>query len=330
MHNMTKTYCLENDRFIIKVGSKGATLLSFFDKKLNNDLVLGYDDLDYYTADTGYLGSMVGRCANRIANGRFTLNNQEYNVLVNNGPNSLHGGSVPFSFVEFDLIKESDDELVFEYFSKDNEAGYPGNLTLTVSYCLDNKGLHLKFDGISDKDTLFNITNHSYFNLSGGKDDSLNTLIKIPTKYVQIGDDNTLGLEEIRDVKNTSFDFLDFKSLKKAILENDDNLSAGGIDHNFVFETLEDKTLCILKNERVKLEIRSDLPGIQVYTSNWFDHFKGRDGIIYDKYWGIALEPQFAPNAINYQCFIKPILKANHKVSHHIDYLVEELWTIKS
>lgn len=319
---MKDIYVLENDSLSIKVTSLGATLMSLYDKTKKQEITLGFDTVDEYIDNRGiFFGATVGRCANRIGNGRFCLNGKEYNVLVNNGPNSLHGGSVQFSFEEFELIEKNDDSITFKYFSKDGEAGYPGNLTLYVTYRIETNKLYYEISGSSDKDTIFNITNHSYFNLSGGKNDSLQTEIKIPASEVCVNDKDGMATSIRKDVTGTVYDFREYKKLEN-IIEKDDNLALGGLDHNFVYEDTNDKLVCSIRNENILLNVYSDLPNVQVYTSDFFDSFKGRNGITYKKYWGIAIEPQYCPNAINYDGFLKPIIKANKEVEHHIVYEV--------
>jgi len=317
---MKDIYTLENETLRIKVTSLGATLMSLYDKKKELELVLGFDSVDDYIVNrTTYIGSTVGRCANRIGNSSFKINNKEYHVLANNGPNSLHGGGIQFSFEEFECVEKTDDKISFKYYSKNNDAGYPGNLTLLVSYRLDNNKLHFDISGISDEDTLFNITNHTYFNFNGGSVDALETQIKIPTDYVSINDENGMSKDIKIEVADTVYDFREFKKLKD-IIGKDDSLANGGIDHNYVFENMDDKLICSLKDEKVQVNIYSDLPDAQIYSANCFDEFKARNGYIYNKYWGIAVEPQYCPNAINYEGYLKPIIKANQEAKHHIVY----------
>jgi len=317
---MKDIYVLENESIKIKVTSLGATLMSLYDKKKNQEVTLGFDSVDGYLENRSvYFGATVGRCANRIGKGKFSLNNKEYEVLVNNGPNSLHGGSVQYSFEEFEMVNKTNDSITFKYFSKDNEAGYPGNLTLLVTYRLDNNKLYYEFSGNCDKDSLFNITNHSYFNLSGGKIDSLDTMIKIPANQVNVNDNDGMASSKKIDISNTVYDFREYKKLKD-IIDKDENLAEGGLDHNFIFEDLNDKLVCSIKNEKIMLNVYSDLPGVQIYTSNFFGSIKGRDENIYKKFWGIAIEPQYCPNAINYDDFLKPIIYADKEVKHHITY----------
>ena len=317
-------YTLENNYLKIEVTSLGATLTKFIEKSTNTDIVLGFDTEEEYITNRGvFLGTTVARNANRIGNGKFTINDEEFTLALNDGPNNLHSGE-GISCKELELIEKTDNSLTFGYMLEDGYDGFPGNLDFKVKYELKDNTLVLTFIGLSDKDTIFNVTNHSYFNLDGCKNNVLNHELKLYTDKVAIGDENTLALNKTRDVKGTAFDFLDFRKVGDNINLGDDNLSVGGIDHNYSFETLDDKKLLTLRNDTLSLTMYSDLPDLQVYTSNCLGDRKGKNGLEYHKYWGIALEPQYYPNAINYDSFIKPILKANEEVKHHIVYEVEK------
>lgn len=320
---MKDIYTIENNYLSVKVTNLGATLMSLYDKEKKLELTLGFDTVDEYIKNnTTYFGATVGRCANRIGDSHFMLNDKEYHVLANDGKNSLHGGSVQYSFEEFELVSKDDTSLTFKYFSKDGEAGYPGNLNLEIAYRLKDKELDYEIKGVCDEDSLFNITNHSYFNLDNELQSALETEILIPADKVCVNDSNGMASDKVKDVENTVYDFRKFKKLKD-IINKDDNLAKGGLDHNYVFENMDDKLVCAIRNEKVCLSVYSDLPDVQIYTADGIETLKGRSGITYKQYWGIAIEPQYAPNAINYENFIKPIIKANKEVKHHIRYVVD-------
>lgn len=317
-------YTIENDHLIVEVSSLGATITKFIDKSTNTDIVLGFDtEEEYITNRDVYIGTTIARSANRIGSGKFTIGDKEYNLVLNDGPNNLHSGE-GISCKELTLYDLTKDTITFSYTLEDGYDGFPGNLFLKIKYELIAHKLVITFTGISDKDTIFNVTNHSYFNLDGGKNDALNHELKVNTNKVAVGDQNTLALDKTRDVTGTAFDFLDFRKVGDNIKLGDDNLSVGGIDHNYSFETLGHKELLTLRNDTLSLTMSSDLPDLQVYTSNCLGDRKGKNGTEYHKYWGIALEPQFYPNAINYGGFIKPILKANEEIRHHIVYELNE------
>ena len=319
------SYVLENQYLKVEVMNLGATLVSFVDKRTNRDLVLGFDNLDGYLNQHGtYFGATVGRCANRIANGEFVLNNLKYHVPVNNGPNSLHGGNNNFSFKVF-KAHQKDNEVVLTYHALDGEEGYPGNLDLTITYRLDDHHLLYQIEGISDQDTILNITNHSYFNLSSVQENVLNHELKVYADQVAMVDENGLTKDEVINVKDTAFDFLDFHPVAKAVNSQNANiLLARGLDHNYVFESLEPKIMAELKYQDLSLCVESDLPGMHVYTGNYIDGAcKGKRGIYYQERDGICFECQYYPNAINYQKYLKPILFANQKMQHFIKYTIK-------
>lgn len=315
-------YSIENEKIKIEVSTIGATLTKFIDKKTNTDIVLGFnDEKDYNPTISPYFGTTVGRNANRIGNCKFELNGETYTLVNNDHGNNLHsnGGCC---FKEFELLEKTDSSLLFSIDMKDTEDGFPGNCNLKVKYELVDNKLDLTFEGISDKDTIFNITNHSYFNLDGGINDALNHKVTIYADKVALDDENGMASDKVIDVKGTSFDFTSEKVLKDNLALNHPNLVLGGIDHNYVVENMEFKKLVKLSNDKLKLTISSDLPDVQVYTACSFGKINGKHE--YSQYYGIAVEPQFYPNGINYNGLLKPIIKANEITSHRIEYLLED------
>jgi len=321
---MSDIHIIENEYLKIKVTSLGATLMSFYDKKHDVDMVGGFDTVDDYLKRKDiFFGSTVGRCVNWIKDGKFTINGITYQTDRNNNGNSLHGGNVPFSYQEFNIKEVNDNSITLSYFSKDGEAGYPGNLTLEVTYELKGKELIYKFNGISDKDTIFNISNHSYFNLTGNKENIDNHEMYLPCKKVSLGDETSMPTGEDIDVEDTAFDFNTFRTFKDSFNQGHPNMF-GGIDHSFIQEHFKDDLKVQLRYNGITISIHSDLPCVEIYTSNYFDDFKGKDGLIYGKHSCVAIEPDYAPNAINWPKYIQPIIKANEKVYHYIRYKVED------
>ena len=298
-------YRLENEFLKASVMTMGATLVDFIDKKSGQNIVLNYPDAEGYVKGHTFRGATVGRCANRIGNGTFSLNRQEYHVFVNNGPNSLHGGKEGFAFKIFEVKEYTPSSITLTYYSKDMEENYPGNLQLEVTYRLNGHDLEYIVSGLSDKDTLFNIVNHSYFNL--GPDASVEDhLVKIPTDKIAKTDAVSLTLDQCKDVEGSAFDFREFRRLGDNLaIADEDTALADGIDHTFVFENLEMKTVAYLKHNGLMLTVSTDLPDMHVYTTN---AIKPRPAICF--------ETGYVPNAINYDCFIKPILKAGEKKTH--------------
>ena len=255
---MYKSYCLENEKIKVVISSLGGTILSFVDKSDNTDIVLGYKTAEEYLNNGIYCGAMVGRNANRIANAQFELNGKTYQLEKNDGPNNLHSGNDTFAFKEFQEGLYENNRLVLRYESKDGEGGFPGKLTFNCQYELGDNGLSICFFGISDQDTLFNVTNHSYFNL--GDENILNHELLIPTNTMCLNDSNGMATDTEIDVTSTAFDFTSFKKIGDNFKLNHDNLAKGGIDHNYVFEDETVKLVTQLKTEKKVLSVYSDLP----------------------------------------------------------------------
>lgn len=317
-------YTLENDNLRISVASLGATLIHLIDKTTNIDLVLGFDhEEDYLKHKDLYLGATIGRCANRLEKGQFKLNDHLYQVTINSEPHSLHGGK-GISYEEFTLLEQTNHSLTLQRVLENLEDGYPGKLILTIKYELvDNKVLY-SINGLTDEDTIFNVTSHPYFNLNN-EDTILNHQLQIYTNQVSLNDSTEMAKEESIDVSNTCFDFRELKKIEDNLSLGHENLSNGGLNHNYIFENMNKKKMCTLKSEQIQLDLYSDLPCLHVYTANYFDTIQGKNHRIYKKYSGIALEPQYYPNAINYSHYIKPILKANEEVNHFIEYVITPL-----
>ena len=320
-------YTIENEYLKVKVSSLGATLVSLIDKKLNRDIVLGFKDAEGYVNQHGsYLGATVGRCANRIGKGEFTIDEVTYHVPVNAGPNCLHGGNDNLSFKVYET-EIADDRIVMHTFSADNEEGFPGNLNLTVTYRLDTNNLYYIYEAKCDKNSIVNITNHSYFNIDGSFSKTvLNHELKVFTDRVALVDENGLATEEVIDVKGTGFDFRDYRNIGNNMQIGHRNiLSANGYDHNFVYENMNDKIMASIRTSDLKMNIYSDLPGMHIYTANFLDGMcEGKEGNFYGKNNGICFECQFYPNSINYDKFIKPLIMKGETVKHYIRYELED------
>ena len=338
---MIELIVLENEKIIVKVLTLGATLNSFYVKRFDTDIVLGFDDYKkYLEKGNASMGKSVGRCANRIGNARFSLNGITYSLLANNGPNTLHGGLVRFGDKEWVVEEKSDKRVVLSYDSIHMESGFPGNLKVKACYEVNGDELSISYSGISDRDTIFNMTNHAYFNLDQNKTDILNHELKINTAIANLNDENGMAMEETINVEGTPFDFREFKKIGESISANGivlnqyckgildgivktdgtDKRLIDNLDTNYVYENLDDKVICELKNDKIKLCVSSNLPCVQIYTGKSLN-VDGRDGH-YNAYAGVAIEPQFCPNAINYTKFLKPILRANTLQSYNIKYLV--------
>ncbi|MDO4501225.1 MAG: aldose epimerase family protein [Erysipelotrichaceae bacterium] len=316
-------YTLENDVLKIDISSIGCTIVKYIDKKTNTDIVLGFEtEKEYLEKGACHFGACVGRCANRIKDARFTLNGEEYHLTDNDGGNTLHSGSADLSFKDYELVEYTKDKLSLKTVDEDGHGGFPGNLEVIITYELKDNELTVSFEGESDKDTIFNFTNHSYFNLNG-KGDILNDELRVYTDKLNLANANVAS-EEVINVRGTSFDFLDYKKIGDNLKLNHPNLSNGGIDHNYYFENMDDKKTASYRNDKLELEVYSDMPGMQVYTANYVDNVEGKYNQLYQKFGGICFESQFCPNSINYDKFIKPVLNKNTRVKHYIRFVLNQ------
>ncbi len=291
------------------------------------DVVLGYDTLEEYEDNPGFFGAIVGRHANRIAGASFSLGDTTYYLDKNEGNNQLHGGKYGLHKVlwEAELLKEEEGEaLLLTHYSEEKPNSFPGNVSLTVKYILteDNK-LRIEYLGESDKDTILNLTNHSYFNLSGhDSGDILSHELYINSKSFTPVNSEMIPYGRIEGVKGTPMDFTTFKPIGKDIKSDYRQVAeASGYDHNWVLDTkgsLEEISADLRdKNSGIGLRVYTTKPGIQIYTTNSINEpTLGKGEVNYHSYQGICLETQYFPNSINEENFPSPILKAGDKYIH--------------
>jgi len=314
-------YTIDNGLVRASVMDFGATLVSLETKDRNGDfvdIVLGYDDASGYDNDRGtYFGATVGRFANRIRNGIFKLNGEEYHLpLNNNGIHCLHGGIDCFSFIMYDG-ELGDDSISASIFSPDGEEGFPGNMRFTVKYTLKETSLFIEFFAKSDKDTIASFTNHSYFNLNGGASGTtmLNQVLTLNSDAVCEVDSDAFPTGVIMPVDNTVFDFRKGAVLGDRLGKQDKLLTktADGIDNNFVLSMFDRdfKSAGKLYNpdNGIEVECLTDMPAVQIYTGGMTDTV-GKKGAPCKKFCGICLETQEFPDAINCSYVPSPILKA--------------------
>jgi len=284
------------------------------------DIVLGHETLEGYIPNPPYLGAIVGRYANRIANGKFALDGKTYTLPQNNGTNSLHGGLRGFDKVTWDGEPlKGKTGVAFTYLSKDGEEGYPGNLKVKVTYTLtDSNELILDYEATTDKATTINISQHSYFNLAGeGNGDILNHEVMINADRFTPVDKNLIPTGELRAVKGTPLDFTTSTRVGARIDDSYDQLTlAGGYDHNWILNRKSsDKGLVLAarvyepSSGRV-LEVSTTQPAVQFYTGNFLDgSVTGKQGPVYKRRYGLCLETQHYPDSPNHPDFPSTILK---------------------
>ena len=289
------------------------------------DIVLGYDNIDKYLNNEGerYLGAVVGRCANRISNASFTLNDSVYNLPKNDGENTLHGGLKGADMIVWDVVSSNDSVIEMHAFFADGEDGFPGNLDVTMSYTLtyDNQ-FQIRYRATTDKTTLCNFSHHSFFNLKGeGNGNILDQELQINSRYMTLINDKLTTTGKFSGVKETPFDFREKHAVGDQIAADDEQISyAKGYDHNWIIDKSDPKaytwnaTLTDPKSGR-EMQVWSDQIGLQFYSGNFFDgKCKGKSGKSLNYREGLALETQYFPDAINHETLAPmPILNTDEE-----------------
>lgn len=295
-----------------------------------DDVNLGYDNLESYIEKGLYFGAIIGRHANRIENAEFDLNGKSYNLAKNDGNNHLHGGNRGFDKVVWQaeiVDNEGVQSLQLKYLSPDGEENYPGNLDVKVLYTLmDDNALRINYTAVPDKDTVVNLTNHAYFNLSGhASGDILNHQVMINADRFTVINDECIPTGEIRDVSNTPMDLRTLKTIRCGIDSNDEQIAFGrGYDHNWVLSIPGDKLEKVAevydpKTGRV-MEVFTTKPGLQFYSGNSIDRTTGKGGAAYDRRSALCLETQYFPNGTKHKHFPSPFLKAGEEYRHTTIY----------
>lgn len=271
------------------------------------DVVLGFDSIQDYIKYPTDFGATIGRYANRIANGRFKLDDVAYQLPLNNFGHCLHGGPNGFQYRVFDAQQKSDNEIQLKYISQDGEEGFPGKLACTVTMTLsDDNAIDIKYEASTDKPTIVNMTNHSYFNLDGDPtSDNGKYLLQVNGDYFTPVDSTFMTTGEILSVEGTPFDFRNPTALGERFTIDDEQLKNGkGIDHNWVLNTKGNINVSCarLKSEKtgITMDVYTTEPGIQVYTGNFLDGtLVGKKGIVYNHRASVCLETQKYPDTPN-------------------------------
>lgn len=285
------------------------------------DVVLGHDKLEGYIPNPPYLGAIVGRYANRIANGQFTLDGKTYNLPKNDGPNTLHGGTTrTFNQVVWDAEPlAGKNGVAFSYLSKDGDDGFPGNLKVKVTYTLtDGNALLIDYEATTDQATPINVSQHSYFNLKGeGNGDILDHVVMINADRFTPVDKNLIPTGELRPVKGTPMDFTTPTRIGARIEDKYEQLQLGhGYDHNYVLNEKPKQNDLVLAARVTEptsgrtLEVWTTQPGVQFYTGNFLDgSVTGKEGHVYKRRYGFCLETQHFPDSPNHPKFPNTILR---------------------
>ena len=326
-------YTLTNKNGVqVKITNYGGIVTSWITPDKNgakSDIVLGFDSLQGYLSKPPYFGAIIGRYGNRIGKAQFKLDGNTYKLAANNGVNSLHGGEKGFDKVVWDATASSDNtSLTLNYLSKDGEEGFPGNLKVTVTYTLtDDDELLIQYDAETDKATPVNLTNHSYFNLTGDVSNTiLNHTVWIDADKFTPVDNTLIPTGELKPVKGTPFDFTTPHRIGERI-ESVPGAAPGGYDHNFVLNKQGNSLkLVAYVTDSVsgrKLEVFTTEPGLQFYTGNFLNgSIISRDGKAINKNSAFCLETQHYPDSPNKPDFPSVILKPEDKYHTETKYKV--------
>ncbi|MDD2799531.1 MAG: galactose mutarotase [Bacteroidales bacterium] len=307
-----------------------AVSLMIPDKKGNLvDVVLGHQTLKAYVDNKPtYLGSVIGRYGNRIANGKFTLDGKEYSLAINNGPNNLHGGNAGFDSKVWSANQIDNQTLELSYVSPDGEEGFPGTLTTKMVYKLtDDNAFSISYESTTDKPTLCNLTNHAFFNLSGAGDPSIcDHELQINAKLFTPTDDISIPTGEIMNVAGTPMDFTSAKEIGRDIEQKYSQLEWGaGYDHNYVIDRNFPTELILTATASspktgIVMKTYTDAPGVQLYTGNWLGNFEGKVGKKYPARSAFCLETQHFPDTPNKAHFPSCVLRPGEVYRHTCIY----------
>jgi len=334
---LTAITLVNRNKIEVRVISLGATLQSVVTPDRSgkfDDIVLGYSEPEKYLTNPSYFGATVGRFANRIAKGRFTLDGKAYQLPINNGPNSLHGGTAGFGQAAWTVVKVisgPEASVTLRYVSPDGDQNYPGQVTATATYSLNESNeLTVDYRATTDSPTIVNISNHAYWNLAGEASGQsiLDQFLTIPAEAYTPVDETQIPTGELRPVAGTPFDFRKPKPIGRDIRDGQDAqlLIGKGYDHNWVIgrgPAAAPRLVARVEDPATGrvMEILSNQPGLQFYSGNFLDgSFTGKHGHIYRQGDGLALEPQLFPDTPNRPEFGSARLDPGQTYENHIIY----------
>ena len=315
---------------VLNYGAKVVSLMVPDRNGVLTDVVTGHDSIDdYLTSEEPYFGAVCGRYGNRIAKGQFTLDGVLFDKLaINNGPNNLHGGLKGFNAVVWDMQQMNDQTVVLRYTSADGEEGFPGNLDIIVAYQLTDKNeLFIYYKAITDKPTVLNLTNHSYFNLSGAGDPYIGDhLLWINADYYLPTDDTAIPYGPKEKVEGTPMDFRTFHKVGERINDDFEQLIFGnGYDHTFINNKEKNElSFCasLISNKTgIMMETYTSEPGVQLYTGNWMTgNVKGKNGQKYPMRSALCLETQHFPDSPNKPEYPSTVLRPGEEYESYTFY----------
>ena len=291
-----------------------------------DDVVLGYDSAEDCLKGSSYIGATVGRNANRVKGSAFSLGGRVYPLTPNEGNNNLHSGPDAYHLRLWRVVSHREDSISFLLHSPSGDQGFPGNADISVTYCLDARGgLHITYDAVCDQDTVFNLTNHSYFNLAGHNhpEKAMGQLLTLPARFFTPADEESIPTGEMRPVSGTPMDFRTPKPIGQDMEEDYDALHLQhGYDHNFEVFCNPCAVLHDPESGRT-MTVSTDCPGLQFYAGNFLSE-QGKDGVFYGKRGGVALETQFYPDALHHPDWAQPVVKAGKR--YHSETVYRFFW----
>lgn len=312
-----KIFEIKRGEMKMRVSNLGASIMSLYapdSKGRYADVVLGYEKPEAYLKCDAHFGGLIGRVCNRIAGAGFSLDGKKYKLAANDGKNTLHGGKFGFDRAVWDVSECSGlgwNGVLAHYLSKDGEEGFPGNLDVSVFYKLtDSNALVIEYMAYTDRPTLCNLTQHTYFNLSGGKaKDILDNEVLINSDFYTAVDKNFIPTGEILKVAGTALDFRMQKTVRSAVESASPLIAAanGGVDHNFVLKNAgKDFVFAAAAIDPIterSMGVYTTSPALQFYTANFLNGQKGKGGAVYNQYAGLCFETQHTPDAIHHPHF---------------------------
>jgi aldose 1-epimerase len=321
-------YTITGGGLTAEVTDCGGIIVKLFVPDVNGhlaDVVLGFDDPNEYTSRRGHFGGIVGRCTNRIAGASFTLNGKLYSLDVNDHDrNTLHSGFHPFKNRLWRVISHEENSICLGLHCPNGDQGFPGNADIRVTYTLESPGtLRIDYDAVSDQDTVFNMTNHAYFNLAGHDhpEKGLQQILSMPARFYTPADADSIPTGELRDVTGTPMDFRIPKAIGRDLEEDYESLNLQhGYDHNYEAFTSPCAILTDSDSGRT-MAVITDCPGVQLYSGNSLNGVVGKGGVVYCRGAGICLETQFYPDAIHHPEWVQPVTKAGEHYRSQTRYV---------
>lgn len=330
-------FCLTNQQGVsVEILNLGGIIRRWLipnGKNTHTDIVLGYDSVDDYLADDSYLGALVGRYANRIKQGKFSLAGIDYQADINQGENCLHGGRQGFNSKVWQckvLSSGENPSIMLELSSPDGDQGFPGNIAVKVIYTLTEQNrLKIEYFAEAEQTTLYNPTNHSYFNLSGHNSGSVTAhQVQLFASHYTPTDEQAIPTGEIAEVDNTPFDLRQLTTISEPLASDHQQIKYGnGLDHNLCLDAYAPQSKVAsyagqAVSSDINLKIYTNMPGIQIFTANHFANKKGKDDVLYQAHQGICFETQFYPDTPNQPHFPSATLESGKEFYSVTEYEV--------